>query len=431
VRGPINKTVVVIKRNLREYFQIMVLAVASILPMFISGGFVSAADLTDRKATISTSRPSSTDVEFIFNYNMPNTTSTKAGIIYQFCTTPLGTCTASGWTLTGFTHDSQSGWASNATAFAAHAAVDENNCSQSTNATSMICFERDETVATGTGGGAVVHTISGINTNATIQTVYIRISIYSDDDFQTVDLLDSGVVAVAIVRQLTVSGRVQERLAFCVFAIDDAAALPTNCAAAPTTTTIDLGVLDNAGIYTSPVDNSPPTSQGNDFYGALQLNTNAQDGTTITYFPETSGSGTNELRSFRIPGSTCDVSGTSLLDPCFVDASGAGETFVAGTERFGMYVACIDTTQGTTTSLGSVSGAYDGSDNTVTSAADCENEAATDFAWNDSTTAVTLTSSTAVVDDEIVKVRFAATAGTTTPTGTYSVITTYIATPQF
>jgi hypothetical protein len=410
--------------------QVVVLILAGLSPLVVNTVPATALELGDRKATISTSKPSSTDVEFVSSFTIPNTTATKAGIIYQFCTTPLGTCTASGWTLTGFTHDSQTGWANNATAFTAHAAVDENACSQSTNATSMICFERDETVATGTGGGAVTHTFSGINTSATIQTVYIRISVYSDDDFQTVDLLDSGVVAVAIVRQLTVNGRIQERLAFCVFAIDDAAALPTDCGTAPTTTTIDIGVIDSTTLSISPVDNSPPASQGNDFYGALQLNTNAQDGVTVTYFPETAAIGTNELRSFRVPGATCDVSGTSTIDQCFIDASNASETFVVGTERFGMYIPCIDTTQGITTNMTTAT-AYNGSDNVTTSAADCENEAATDFAWSDSTIAATIASSTSVVEDEIIKVRFAAAANAITPTGSYTVVTTYIATPQF
>jgi hypothetical protein len=36
-----------------------------------------------------------------------------------------------------------------------------------------------------------------------------------------------------------------------------------------------------------------------------------------------------------------------------------------------------------------------------------------------------------VVDDEIIKLRFGATASATTPTGTYVVVTTYIATPTF
>jgi hypothetical protein len=403
------------------------LILAGLSPLVVGPNSAYGLELSDRKATISTSKASQTDVELVFSYTNPNTAAAKQGIIYQFCTTPLGTCTASGWTLTGFTHDNQSGWPSNATAFTAHAATDENDCSQSTNATTMICFERTEAT---TGGGAVTHTISGINTNATFQTVYIRILTYSDNDFQNADLLDAGVVAVAIVRQLTVNGRIQERLAFCVFAIDDAAALPADCATAPTTTTIDIGIIDSTTLAISPVDNNPPTSQGNDFYGGLQVNTNAQDGVAITYFPETASSGTNELRSFRVTGSTCDISGTSTTDQCFIDASNAGETFAAGTERFGMYIPCIDTTQGITTNLTATT-AYNGSDNVTTSAADCENEAATDFAWSDSTTAASLASSTTVVEDEIVKVRFAAAANAITPTGSYTVVSTYIATPQF
>ena len=416
----------------------LVLTLAGMLP-YILNGTAQAAQLQDRKATISTSEPSSTDVEFIFAYNNQDTAAAKQGIRYQFCTTPLGACTAAGWTLTGFTHDSQTGWPTNATAFTAHAAADENDCLQSTNSTSEICFER--TSAT-TGGGAVTHTISGINFNATIQTVYIRITTYLDNDFQSVDLLDTGVVAVAVVRQLTTTGKVQERLEFCVFAIDDATALPTNCAAAPTTTTIDVGVVDNSSIVQSPVNDSAPTSLGNDDYGALQVNTNAQDGVALTWFPDLAASGTNELRSFRVSGATCNASGTDVTDQCFVDAASTGEAFTAGTERFGVYIPCRDTTQGTTTGLGAggtgsgssgtYNTAYSGTDDTITSAADCENEAGNSkFAWNDSATAAALISSTGVVDDEILKLRHGATANATTPTGTYTVVSTFIATPQF
>jgi hypothetical protein len=418
----------------------LILALAGMIP-YLFNGTAQAAQLQDRSATMSTSEPSSTDVQFAFAYNVQDTAATKAGIRYQFCTTPLGTCTAVGWTLTGATHDGQTAWPNNATAFTVQGA-DLGDCLETTNATSEICFDRDEAVATGVTGGAVTHTISGIDFNATIQTVYIRISIYSDDDYGSGDLLDTGVVAVAVNRQLTTTGRVQERLEFCVFAIDDATALPTNCAAAPTTTSIDMGVIDNSAIAISPVNDSAPTSLGNDDYGALQVNTNAQDGVALTYFPDTAGSGTNELRSFRVTGATCNVSGTDVTDQCFVDASGSGENFSAGTERFGVYFPCRDTTQGTTTNLGSAgtgagtagtyNTAYSGTDDTITSAADCENEAGNvKFAWNDSNTPVALMSSTGVVDDEIVKLRFGATANATTPTGSYSVVSTYIATPQF
>jgi hypothetical protein len=418
----------------------LVLVLASLLPM-LTGNQVGAATLQDRKATISTSEASSTDVEFAFSYNIQDTAATKAGIRYQFCTTPLGTCTAVGWTLTGNVHDSQTGWPNNATAFTVQAA-DLGDCQETTNATSEICYDRDETTATGVTGGAVTHTISGINFNSTIQTVYVRISIYSDDDYGSGDLVEQGVVAVAVVRQLTVTGRVQERLAFCVFAIDDATALPTNCAAAPTTTSIDLGAIDNSTIAIAPVNDSSPTSLGNDDYGALQVNTNAQDGVALTYFADVAASGTNELRAFRVSGATCNVSGTDVTDQCFVSASSSGENFSAGTEKFGVYIPCIDNTQGTTTNLasagtgagtsGTYNAAYSGTDDNVAVAADCENEASNvKFGWNANSTAQALVSSTNVVDDEIVKLRFGATASSTTPTGTYTVVSTYIATPQF
>ncbi|MBW3569219.1 hypothetical protein KY385_03775, partial [Candidatus Parcubacteria bacterium] len=150
-------------------------------------------------------------------------------------------------------------------------------------------------------------------------------------------------------------------------------------------------------------------------------------------YPEAATTGSIELRSFRVSGATC-TSGTSATDQCFIDAVSTGETFVAGTERFGLYVPCIDQNDGTrskTANLGSVPLAYSGDDGLFATVADCENEANTKFAWNDSATAANLASSSGVVDNEIVKLSFGATAAATTPTGAYTVTTTYIATPTF
>jgi len=432
-------------RALLLYIQIAALAFASVFSVAFPQN-TSAALLTSRKATISTSAPSATDVEFIFSYTLPNTTSTKAGIIYEFCTSPLGTCNALGWTLSGATQDSQTAWPNNATNFAkVTGGADVGDCNFNSAPTTEICFSRDETVATGVTGGAVTHTISGINFNSTIQTGYIRISIYSDNDFQTADLLDQGVVAVAVVRQLVTYGRVQERLEFCVAAIDDDDTLPANCAAMPSTTTIDIGVVDNSSIAYAPVE--PSTTNGaNDAYGLAMINTNAAGGVVLTYFPEVdtnvAGGDTHQLRSFRVANADCNATATITTDQCFVSASTAGETFTAGTERFGIYIPCIDTSQGTTTNLGAagagtgVSGtynqAYDGGDANLNSLPDCEAEiGTTDFAYDDSGTPATLVSSTSVVDDEIVKISFGATASATTPTGLYRVTTTYVATPTF
>jgi hypothetical protein len=412
------------------FIQIAVLIVAAISPAFVNTA-ASAAQLTNRSATISTSAPSSTGVQFAFGYTLA-TSSAVQGLIYQFCTTPLGACTAPGWTLTGFTQVGQSGW-SGATAFAAHGASDTGDCTQSTNATSMICFTRADATAE---AGARTHTVGGITTNATFQTVYIRISSYSDAVFTTGNLKDTGVVAVSINRQLTTTGRVQERLSFCVYAADAAAATPANCGAAPTTTTIDIGVIDNSGIAQSPVPNSPPTTFGNNMYGNLMVNTNAQNGIDVTYFPEVATSGTNQLRDFRVAGATCNALNTTLTDQCFQHANTTITTFTAGTEDFGLYIPCVDETVATTTGFlgagGTVNAAYIGTDADVSSSNVCQSEAGnTKFAWDASGTPVNLAHSPSVVDNEVVKLRFGATASSTTPTGQYSVTTTYIATPTF
>jgi hypothetical protein len=106
----------------------------------------------------------------------------------------------------------------------------------------------------------------------------------------------------------------------------------------------------------------------------------------------------------------------------------------AGTEGFGLTVACVDTSLGTTAALDTISNWYDGDDNDITNLADCDTADATnnEFGWNSSTSvAQTLVSSSGVVDDEVVKVLFGAQASATTPSGEYTVVTNYIATVTF
>ncbi len=394
-------------------------------------GFQSAeaAQMGSRKVTISDSEISATGVDYTFTF----TTATSAaiqGVRLQFCDTPLGTCNAvSGVSVATADATAATQTWTNAGDIDDNGSLDEGDCTEATNSAFEICLERAN--ATAEAAASKVFTLNTV-TNADAQdTVYVRIATYSDTAFAT--LVDSGIVAAAMVRQLTVNGRVQERLEFCVSAIDDAAALPANCTAMGSNTTIDLGVIDNSSVKIAPQNDATPSDGANDDYGIAMINTNASSGVVLTYFPEAAATGTNELRSFRVTGATCNVSGTDVTDQCFQDATpnNTADVFAAGTERFGMVVPCVDNTQGTTTNLTTVPTAYNGDDNDVTFAGDCENEAETEFAWNDSATAATLASSSNVVDDEIVKLRFAATASATTPTGSYTVTTTYIATPTF
>jgi hypothetical protein len=422
------------------WLQIAVLAVAGMLPALMSDT-AQAAQLSSRRVTISTSAINATDVQHIFNYTVP-TNQDIQGIRYDFCTTPLGTCTLpAGMSVQAATHDSQA--FSEATAFTAHTVTDENDCSMTTNSY-MMCFERTDTDAeTAT---AKTHTISGITAPNTYLTVYIRIYTYLDNDFQTADLVDEGVVASAYVRQLQVSGRVTERLVFCVGALADGVATPDDCADIdfPSDTSIAIGTIDGADIYTTPVEPTA-TNGSNDKYGVAMVNTNASSGVAVTYYPMAAtnvlSGDTDQLRTFRVLPADCNVDPNNATDRCFESATATKEDWGALTneERFGMYIPCIDGYAGTTVTNLIANGEYDGTDDAATEgssgdAATCQNDEAAaneDFAFDISGTPASLASSSTVVDDEMIKLSFGAIATATTPEGSYLVNVVYIATPTF
>lgn len=430
-------------RTLLLWVQVSALAFASVLPVVVPEN-VSAAQLTSRKVTIASSRSAATGVNYQFNFTFPNT-AVAQGIMFEFCTSPLGSCTlpASMNVSTGTANVSATQTFSEATAFT-EVTTSTGDCNiAGTSADTKFCVSRTDTDAeTAAGKQIIVTNVTNPTLSTPYTTVYVRITVYSNNTFtpgaNDVNKVHYGAVAAGVTQQLTTQGRVQERLEFCVAAIDDGGntdtTLPVNCGAIPTTTTIDIGIVDNTSVIFAPVD-ATPTNGANDYYGIAMINTNAAGGVVLTYYPEidtaVGGGDTDQLRRFRVAGADCSNTTTSVTDQCFVAAASAGETFAAGTERFGLFIPCIDTTQGTTANLGSVPGAYNGSDNNTANVANCETAANTDFAWDESGTPATLASSTTVVDDEIVKISFGATASATTPTGLYRVTTTYIATPTF
>lgn len=457
------------------YVAVAVMAVAGLAPVFLQGT-ANAGTLSSRSVTISTSQPDATGVSYSFAFTTTQSAAIQS-MIFQFCSTPLGTCTLPGGAGAANKIDVDAGTAApgsftgtNATAFA-EVSTDSGACSDADGGgvglSTMYCVNRTQAAAEAVG--AKTFQITGIS-NPTIasgnnEPVYVRVSTYSDTAFATP--VDSGTVAAAIVNQLTVTGRVQERLVFCVFALDDSAAssgtvgaaatnFPTNCSASEATASsnVDIGVVDNLSIAQSPVDNSPPTALGNDRVGAAMVNTNASNGISITYYATPATSGTNQLTAFRVAGATCNASSSFIGDQCFTSASdSSATTFAAGTEDFGMNIACVTntntTTAGTTANLGSggngsgtggtFNTVYADGKTTLTGGTgiqdngtdNCENSAGTAFGWRTTGVAQALISSTTVVDDELVKLRFAATADPTTPTGTYTVASTFIATPTF
>lgn len=419
------------------------LSLAVLLPTLTSR--VNAATLTSRSVTISSSEISQTGVEYAFAFTIPSATEVE-GIRIQFCDAPLGTCTAvTGFTAASASFVSQGSW-SGGTNFGDGGSADENDCTEATNSAREICFERTDTTSE---NGARTITIGTI-TNASVEdTVYARIQLYNDPDFQTGDLVHDGVVAAAMVQQLTVTGRVQERLDFCVAAIGDGGGtdttLPASVSActAISEVTVDIGIIDSSSaVSMAPVDNTS-SLLGDDEYGIAMINTNASNGTSLTFFAEdptsVSGGDTHQLKAFRVVPTDCDASSASTTDQCFQSAAngGSGTTLTAGTEWFGVYVPCVDTTQGATATAMTVDADFDGFDDTTASVADCENADKSDngglpnIGWNTAGTATDVASRSGVIDDAIVKLSFVASAAATTPTGTYTVVSTYIATPTF
>jgi hypothetical protein len=462
----------VLQDRVQQYSTVLIaaaFALSGVMPIILTSS-ASAATFTSRKVTISNSTAGQAAVDYAFSFNTTGASVAIQSLIFTFCTTPQGACTLPQAMEVSHTNTSigTAFSGTEATAFTENTTGDSNLCTTSdggAGTATQYCLTRTETNVEVAGTKTI--TLSGIK-NPTIASgnntsVYVRVAAYSDAAYTT--LVHDGVVAASIVNQLTVTGRVQERLVFCVFALDDAdgsatagsgaADLPTSCAAASANegTSVDIGVVDNSSIAVSPVDNSPPTATGNDRFGAAIVNTNASNGVALTYFASQAGSGTDELRAFRVSGATCTNGGASVTDQCFVSASNTGEDVTAGTERFGMQLACVvdssTSAVGTTANLG-LGGAGSGSSGTFnddyesdtatgiddTASDNCENRVTTDtdfnhFAWNDTGTADPLISSTTVVDDEMVKLRYGATASATTPTGTYTVSSTYIATPTF
>lgn len=264
-------------------------------------------------------------------------------------------------------------------------------------------------------------------------TFYARIYVYTDvtppavaNPFTTTEVVHTGGIALSTAEQITVTARVQEVLHFCVGTTDAASA---NDCTDISGNTVDIGVVESGAVSVSPV---AAGSGGNNVNGLAMVRTNAANGVVIDYFAQQASSGTNHLGSLRVTGASCNA-GNVQTDQCFLSAGAISNGITAGTEEYGMTISSIDTSNGTTTNLAR-DAAYDGDG--VQSGELCDNGDDTEvdedcWAWTEAGTADRLATASTVVDDEMLVLRYAATAAITTPTGTYTVTSTYIATPTF
>jgi hypothetical protein len=446
-----------------------VLALAGLMPYLLSGR-ANAAQLTNRSITINSSEPSATNVTYDVSFR-PTVTTAILGISVQFCTSPLlDTACTEPTGMGGTPLDAATITVSQTGATPASVVFDVDDTDSDDSASYVLLTHATGFTAPVTSA-QMTFSFTTVTNPSTVGAFYARFATYSSVvNAQTFDgsagtigtEIDEGAVALSTADQLTVTGRVQERLDFCVSAVadDDGADTTVNgldnvagCTAL-SDTSVDIGVIDPSTVSLAPVPTGG-TTQGEDTLGIAMISTNGSLGTALTYVvdPVVAGSTalageTHQEAGFRIYGSTidCNAAEATFTDQCFQSAADTGEGTVVSpgvnSEWFGVYVPCVDTGEGDSATPMTVDDVYDGADESTTNADDCENEDKNDIdannsqnlAWNAtnySATADTVATSTGVLDDVIVKLAFGAIAENTTPTGTYTVVTTWIATPVF
>jgi hypothetical protein len=419
--------------------QAAVLATAGVVPLVIMGSASATPTLTSRQLTSTSARPSQvTQLAWIFN-----TTSDTANIKQieiEFCNQPLGACTTT-----------------NAPSITASPAATLSNFTTNT-VTSTTRTSGDnggtnnqiDVVKTNADAGASISAAqvqlaaSDITNNAAANTTYYtRMRIYSDTG---TTLVWEGVFAQSTSQTLTVNARVQERLDFCVGAdnVDDATsttdadtAANNNCADI-TGTNVDLGSVESGFTNVSPV---AVGNGGDGENGVAMVRTNAQSGVSVAYKAlQNSSSGRLKVAGASCSGSGAVDAGSGNVDQCF-NSNATQSTSTAGTERFGMTIAGINCGSVVAYTCNFGGGTYnitrnanydgDGSNTYVAESDQVSGTTTNGYAWQSDGTAATIASSSTVVDDELMVLKFGATAAATTPTGSYTVQADFIATATF
>lgn len=449
-------------RRVFALFAVLALVIAALAPLVLLNS-ANAAELDQRYTVIDKAYVDATDVEYVFNFQIPTGGDTAVqGIKIQWCDTarqetcviPAGT----GFTVASATVDAQSfpDAATSDTAFVDTAVGDSGECQETTNAAFEMCLTRTDTDIVDVATNLTL-TISGVTHSDTEGSIYPHMYLYDNSTFTdtgdaggTDGAAHFGITAVAVVDQITVSATVAEYLEFCVGTqdadltddntLDNSA---TETCADFTDTSLNIGTVNFSEVcYTD--DTEAPAGEvlcENADYrkaGYAMVSTNASDGVTISYIAEddTVGTPAGNLGALRVPGSDCTV-GPADENACFLSAGTTAVNITPGVETFGMTVADVvqNGDPGYNGAVGTANitrdAEYDGLGKDGAANVDCTGGVDEScWAW-DETNPDVIASSSGVVDKEHLIMNFAAAASLKTPTGTYSVTSTYVATPQF
>ena len=240
----------------------LVFASVTILSLIIgtiAPASISAAQITARKVTLSTSSAAAAaaTTTYTFNFTVPSSTVIKS---YEAlaCTTASGACT----TPTGFS-------VASSTISQPTNLGDASGWTVSTATAGSLRLSKSGNVAAPTGAQTVV--FNNVQNPTTTNTAFfLRMSTFSDASWATP--IDTGTVAASTANQINVTASVDETLTFCVYT-------GVNCAASGST--VALGTLSSAS-----------TASGT---SKMDAATNAGTGYAITYSGATLTSGANTI----------------------------------------------------------------------------------------------------------------------------------------
>jgi len=293
----------------------------ALVPVF-SATLASAAPITGRKLTLSSSAPSATGVNYAFSTTaaLPTTGTPVKSVQIQFCTTASGTCT----TPSGTFSTSSATLASQPTGVGAAAGWTANTVT----AGSLRILNASN--ATNPTGNVTVSWNGVTNPTATNTTFFGRVTTYSDSAWTTA--VDSGVVAVSTASQIQVALSVDETLTFCT----GISITGQNCGTV-TGSLVNLGT----GSTTS-------TSTGT---SVMAASTNGPGGYTITVNGNTLQSGSNSIAALGSGGAS--VIGQSQFG---INLAGSNTTPAIGSAITGTGTAAALTNYGTNNNFRFTSG---------------------------------------------------------------------------
>jgi hypothetical protein len=439
---------------------VAVALLCSVAVPMLMGRSAEAVAFTTRSLSLSnnTNAGSTATTSYSFSVVVPTggTTGLRS-VEVNFCTSPLfGACTAP----TGMSVSSAGVGTTSPAGGATPSSSDSgtpNSALASSGTSRQVRFQwgSDQTLSL---PATVTFILTNIQNPTTAGTFYARIGFFGNGDTTYTTVTDSGVVAQAVQATQTVSFKVQETLSFCVGAMPNAtvaytgfgaASLTNNCAQSAGTN-IAMGIAPDSttscvtpvSVRTGTCDDTSTTNDNNYAYAMLQ--TNAGNGSTIGYRPNSSTSYTQgTLQRAGATGCTFTSRTDQCINPVNEDASiavGSVAPWLSSStaEQFGMVVPAINSTgRGTsvlTNNPGAVSAVnrYIGSGNLSGGTACTTGGASAQDCWNwHRTGTATLASAPSPVDNEAIQIFFATKAAITTPSGQYDVNIDYYTVPTY